>query len=77
MAADALTATAHATVEACQAACAASPACQYFSFYALRDPGSMCLLRDKVPYARVNVDDATRSFVLFEVRFAVLVLGLG
>ena len=53
-------------VEACQAACAADPACQYYVFWAeeLR-----CLLRNKVPHSRANVSDTSKSYVLFEVSF--------
>lgn len=51
-------------VEACQAACAADPACQYYVF---RAPDATCLLRNKVPYSRVNVSDASKSYAVFEV----------
>ncbi|GBF97679.1 hypothetical protein Rsub_09737 [Raphidocelis subcapitata] len=56
------------TVEACQAACAARPGCQYFEFRSA--DGSGCRLRDfGAPLAGPvpNVDDPSRSYALFEV----------
>ena len=56
------------SVEACQAACAASPDCQYFSFRAFAPPAERCRLRDRVAFAQVDPADETKGYVLFEVR---------
>ena len=54
------------SVEACQAACAASPDCQYFSFRAFAPPAERCRLRDRVAFARVDLSDETQGVVFFE-----------
>lgn len=53
-----------ATVEACQAACAADANCQYYGFLSWE---AKCLLRNRVPRSVVNASDATRSYALFQV----------
>lgn len=52
------------TVEACQAACAADQDCQYFAFDSEQ---RRCQLRNKVPYSKVDVNDASKSYAVFEV----------
>jgi hypothetical protein len=64
MSPEALSETADATVEACQAACSRSAACQYFVF---QGADARCYLRDKVPYSKVDVNDTSKDMVFFEV----------
>jgi hypothetical protein len=64
---DALAPHAANTAEDCQAACSADSACQYFEFRDYKEQGARCRLRNKVPYSAVNIDDASKSYVLFEV----------
>lgn len=56
------------SIEACQAACHNRPNCQYFVWYDNNDNGTQCYLRDTVEYSIPDVRDASKSYVLFEVR---------
>ena len=70
MSEDALTPLATATtVQACQAECAADAACQYYVFRAAARIS--CLLRNKVPYSKVDLNDTSKSYALFEVSLGV------
>ncbi|KAI8465713.1 MAG: hypothetical protein J3K34DRAFT_525137 [Monoraphidium minutum] len=65
MADAALTQTAAATAGACEAACGADTACQYFVFWG---GDGRCLLRNNLPYSRVDVSDTSKSYVAFEIK---------
>ncbi|GBF99837.1 hypothetical protein Rsub_12537 [Raphidocelis subcapitata] len=65
---DALAPHAANTAEDCQAACSGDGACQYYEFRDYEAAGARCRLRNKVAYSLVDVDDTSKSYVLFEVK---------
>lgn len=65
--------TADADAAACQAACSASTDCQYFVYNANWAAGARCALRDKVPYAKVDLTVTTKSYAFFEVKTEIYV----
>ena len=57
------------TATDCQAACHANAACQYYVFWDYLASGQRCFLRDKVPYSDIDLNDTSKSYVLFQVGF--------
>jgi len=74
MSESALTVTADDSLTACQQACHVDAACQYYVFYDYKPTTQKCGLRNKVAYSTVNLNDTSKSYVLFEVRRAGLVM---
>lgn len=62
----ALTVTADDSLTACQQACHVDAACQYYVFYDYKPTTQRCGLRNKVAYSTVNLNDTSKSYVLFE-----------